>query len=139
MSPRTARDVMTDGVTVIDAATSVRDAAKAMRDLDVGCLPVAEEGELVGMLTDRDIVLRVVAEGKDPATATAGEAATRGVHGVDADAPAASALEVMGAQQIGRLAVMTGDQIVGIISRQDIAARLPAEDVGETTKEVTGG
>ncbi len=138
MSPRTARDVMTDDVTVIDAATSVRDAAKTMRDLDVGCLPVAEFGELMGMLTDRDIVLRVVAEGRDPASVTAGETATRGVHGVDADAPAAEALTVMGAQQVGRLAVTTGGRIVGIISRQDIAARLPAEDVGETTKEVTG-
>lgn len=91
------------------------------------------------MLTDRDIVVRVVAEGRDPAATAAADAATSDVVAVEADAPAAEALRLMADGQVGRLMVVDGGRLVGIISRRDVAADLPAEAVGEATQAVTEG
>jgi CBS domain-containing protein len=120
-----ARDIMHAGAECVDASESLRTAAQKMRDLQVGALPICgSDNRLTGIITDRDIVLRCVAEGIDPATCTAGELAQGTPVWVEADADEEEVLQTMEQHRIRRLPVMENRKLVGMISEADIATHL---------------
>lgn len=115
------RDAMTTTVMEIDPEMSVAVAARRMKQLDAGILVVAQAGRVVGVLTDRDIVVRVIAEGRDPNTTIVSAVATSHVASVSPDDHIDDALAVMTRNAIRRVPVMDGRQLVGILSVGDVA------------------
>jgi CBS domain-containing protein len=133
----TARDIMTSGVDVIDSQSTVLDAARKLAADDIGALPICDNSKLKGMITDRDIVVKVLAEGKDPGTTKVidlvqGEAVTIG-----ADDSIEEALATMSKYQVRRLPVIDGTDLVGIVSQADVARNLPEEKVGELVEAIS--
>lgn len=117
------RDVMTPAAATIACDASLKDAAALMKSHDVGSLPVCEEKRVVGVVTDRDIVVRAVAEGLAPETKVQ-SVMTQGVVYCNADKPIEEAAHLMQEKQIRRLVVVEGDQsVVGMLSLGDIAVR----------------
>ncbi|GGY80848.1 CBS domain-containing protein [Streptomyces omiyaensis] len=128
----TAREIMTPDATCIGAADSILDAAKKMASLGVGALPICGSDQLLkGMLTDRDIVVKVLAAGKDPATCTAGEFAQGETVTIGADDDAAEILRTMTEHKVRRLPVIDGHTLVGVVAQADVARALPDPQVGE--------
>jgi CBS domain-containing protein len=122
----TARDIMHVGATCIGEHETLEAAAKRMRDLDVGALPICgDDDRLHGIITDRDIVLKCVAIGKDPHTATAGELAQGVPYVVSGDADINDVLSVMELHQVRRVPVLEEHRLVGMISEADLARNLP--------------
>src|SRR3954463_898551 len=115
------REVMTSNPTSCSSQDSVADAAKAMAREDVGPIPVVEGDRLVGILTDRDIVIRVVAEGRDPQSTTVGEVASTDLATVSPDENLDRALQLLAKQQVRRLPVVGGETLVGVVAKADIA------------------
>ena len=128
-------DVMTKHPRAVEAHTSVREAARLMEGDDVGSLPVVEMQDsamLVGVLTDRDIALRVVAAGKDPETTQVSEVASREVLTITPDDDLDDALEKMARAQVRRLPVVICDgELVGILSQADPPRVTKEKEVGE--------
>src|SRR5262245_18948866 len=117
----TAREIMHFGVECVDSDETLVVAAEKMRDMHIGSLPICgEDGRLQGIITDRDIVVRCVAEGLDPATTTARELAQGTPIWVDANADVGVALRLMEDNQINRLPVLEERQLVGMISEADL-------------------
>lgn len=115
------REVMTKNVKVIDSTATLLEAAEMMRDQDIGALPVADGGRPIGMLTDRDIVVRALAEYKDPAQTRVREVITPRLTTIAADREVSEAAELMAKDQIRRLLVLDDRQTpVGILSLGDI-------------------
>lgn len=135
---QTARDIMTTGAECIGESETLAVAARRMRDLDVGALPICgADGALVGLVTDRDIVVRCVADGGDPTVTMAGELAEGEPVTIGADDPVEDVLSTMGEYQVRRLPVMDDGRLVGIISEADIARHTTGSEVGETVEAVT--
>jgi CBS domain-containing protein len=133
-----ARDVMTPDPECAGESDSILDVAKQLTELDVGAMPICgEDGRLKGMITDRDIVVKVLAQDKDPAGTAAGELAQGKPVTIGADDSIEEALEVMRTRKIRRLPVIDGDELVGIISQRDIATDLPAEKVGDLVEAIS--
>ena len=127
MADKKARDIMSPDCTCIGENDSVLDAAKQLKQLDVGAMPICgEDDRLKGMLTDRDIVVKVLAEGKDPASTTAGEIGQGDgkTITIGADDSIDEALRTMTQHKVRRLPVIDGKELVGIISQADIATEL---------------
>ncbi|MFB7939205.1 CBS domain-containing protein [Streptomyces sp. NPDC056049] len=134
----TARDIMTPDVTCVRSDESVVDAARKMAGRGVGALPVRGPGErLMGMLTDRDIVVRVIAEGRDPAMCTAGELVRGELVTVGSGDSLQRVLELMADRRIRRVPVVDGRVLVGIIAQADVARRLPDSTVGDLVAYVS--
>jgi CBS domain-containing protein len=134
----TARDLMTPGAECIGEEDTLVVAASKMRDLDVGALPICgEDNRLKGVVTDRDIVVRVVAEGRDPQDITAGELGQGKPVTIGADDSAEETLRTMAEHQVRRLPVIDGHELVGIVSQADVARELPDETVGEVLRAVS--
>ena len=134
----TARDIMTGGAECVGENETLADAARKMRDLDVGSLPICgEDNRLKGMLTDRDIVVRCIAEGGDPSSTTAGSLAQGKPVTIGADDSAEEALRTMAHHEVRRLPVIDGHDLVGIVSQADVARSLPPERVGEVLREIS--
>ncbi len=132
------KDLMTSGVQCGPADTTLQGAAKQMRDLDVGSLPICgDDDRLAGMITDRDIVTKCIADGGDPSTVTVGSLAQGTPIWVDADGTAAEALALMSKHQIRRLPVIADHRLVGIVSQADLASELAVGDVGEVVREIS--
>lgn len=134
----TARDIMTSSPRCIGENDTLLEAAQMMASLDVGALPICgEDKRLKGMVTDRDIVVKCLAQGGDPANTTAGSlgAGTPVTVGVDDDISAA--LDKMKEHQVRRLPVIDGHDLVGIISQADVARSLSAADTGETVERIS--
>ncbi|MEH1015120.1 CBS domain-containing protein [Micromonospora sp. CPCC 206060] len=128
----TAREIMTADVTCVGEHESVRDAARTMATLGVGSMPICgTDSRLKGMLTDRDIVVKVLAEGRDPAAVTAGDLAQGKPVTIGADDDAREILRTMGQYQVRRLPVIDGHDLVGIVAVADVARALPDEPVGD--------
>src|ERR671930_45334 len=124
------KDVMTPAVEVIAPEASIYEAAEKMSHLDIGPLPVCDGERLVGMLTDRDIAVRAVAEGRDPTTTPVREVMTEKVFYCFDDDDAEHAAQIMRNAQIRRLVVVNRDKrLVGIVSLGDLALR-DTEDEG---------
>jgi CBS domain-containing protein len=140
MSDKKARDVMSSDCTCVGENESVLDAAKKLAERDVGALPICgEDDRLKGMLTDRDIVVRVLARGKDPATVKAGELGQGDgkTVTVGADDSIDEALRTMIDHKVRRLPVIDGKRMVGIISQADIATNVDEERVGELVEAIS--
>jgi CBS domain-containing protein len=133
------KDVMTSNVEVVHPDAVVQDAAKKMRDLDVGSLPVCDGQRLVGTLTDRDITIRAVADGRDPKATPVREAMTAQVIYCFEDQPVEEAAKVMRDKQIRRLPVISRDKrLVGIVSLGDLAVDTDnARMAGKTLTEIS--
>jgi CBS domain-containing protein len=128
----TARDVMHTGTQCISEDQSLIDAARMMRDLGVGSLPICgSDDKLHGMLTDRDIVVKCLAEGVDCATTTVGSVAQGRVFFVNADADIDDVLAVMEEHQVRRLPVIENHRLVGLISESDLSRSLDAARIQE--------
>jgi CBS domain-containing protein len=133
-----ARDIMTPDPQCVKEDQTLVDAARLMRDLDVGALPICgNDKRLKGMLTDRDIVVKCIADGGDPSTVTAGSLGQGKPVTIGADVDIREALEVMQEHQIRRLPVIDGHDLVGIISQADIALSLSATETSETVAEIS--
>jgi CBS domain-containing protein len=133
----TVKQLMTPYPVVVDAATPVAHCARLMDDRDIGALGVTQEGRLVGVLTDRDIVVRAVARDRDLATITAGEIATPDVVAVSSDAPVAEAELCMRDHAVRRLFILTDDgRPLGILTLDDLLAlRDPFSTVAQQLRE----
>ena len=140
MSDKKARDVMSSDCTCIGENDTVIDAARRLADLDVGSLPICgEDDRLKGMLTDRDIVVKVLAQGKDPASVKAGELGVGDgkTITIGADDPIDEALRTMIDHKVRRLPVIDGKRMVGIISQADIATNVDEERVGDLVEAIS--
>jgi CBS domain-containing protein len=130
-------DLMTENPSTCEPSTPVMEAARVMAREDVGPIPVADGGSLVGVVTDRDLVVRVLAEGRDPETTTVGEVATTDVEVVPPDAALDEALRIMARKQIRRLPVVDGDRLVGIVSQADVARHADEVRTGEVVEQIS--
>ena len=118
---KSVRDVMTEDPRSIGASASVVEAARLMREEHIGSLPITDDEQLVGMITDRDITTRVVAETADPETTSVGDVCSRDVISAEADKDHEEALELMARHQVRRLPVVENGRLVGIVAQADIA------------------
>lgn len=129
MASKNARDIMTDSPAVATAETTARDAARMMEDNDCGSLPVVESRDsmkLIGMVTDRDLALRILGRGQDPNTPIR-EAMTKNVSSVKQDDDLDAIERVMSGQQVRRVPVVDGQgRVVGIVAQADLARELDA-------------
>ena len=135
-----AREIMSSDCTCIGENDSVLDAAKKLAQLDVGSMPICgEDNRLKGMLTDRDIVVKVLAQGKDPASTRAGELGVGDGKTVTigADDSVEEALRTMIDNKVRRLPVIDGHDLVGIVSQADIARNLDEEKVGDLVEAIS--
>ena len=120
----TIADIMSTDVRTIQPQDSLRRAAQCMQELDVGALPVCDGERLLGMVTDRDITVRAIADGLDPDEACVSDIMTPDVESCTADQDAEEAKRLMGARQVRRLPVVDRDRkLVGIVSLGDLATR----------------
>jgi CBS domain-containing protein len=130
-------EVMTRDVRAAEPTTTVVEAARTMAKEDVGPIPVVEDGRLVGIVTDRDIVVRVVAEGKDPASTRVRDIASSDLVTVAPDADLDEALKLMAQKQVRRLPVVEGDRLVGIVAQADVARIGSDKKTGEVVEEIS--
>ena len=132
------REVMTSNPRTIESGTPVAEAAKLMRDEDVGLAPVVEGDRLVGTLTDRDIAIRVVAEGKDPASTPVREVASTDVVTVTPEQDLDEALSLMAQHQVRRVPVVEQDgRLVGVVAQADVARRSDEQQTGELVGHIS--
>ena len=129
---RTVREAMHDGAECIGESQTLLDAAKRMAELDVGVMPICgDDDRLKGMLTDRDIVVKALAQGRDAASTMCGEFAQGTVHWIAADASLDEALDMMREHAVKRLCVMDDDKrLNGIITEADVATHAPEDKTG---------
>ena len=118
---RTVEEIMTRNPRTVDASDTVTDAARVMRDSDIGDVVVMEDGQVSGIVTDRDIVVRAVSEGRDPDSTPVSEVCTTGVETIEPEASVDDALSLMREKDIRRLPVAKNGRPVGIISLGDLA------------------
>ena len=134
----TAREIMTPEAQCVSEADTVETAARRMAELGVGALPICgQDNRLQGMITDRDIVVRVLAEGRDPQSCTVGDLAQGKPVTIGADDDASEILHTMGTHQVRRLPVIDGHDLVGIVSLADVAKVLPDKPVGEVLEAIS--
>ena len=133
-----ARDIMSGGVECVGENETLADAARKMRDLDVGSLPICgEDNRLKGMLTDRDIVVKCVADGGDPTSAKVGDFAEGKPVTIGADDPVEEILRTMTQYKVRRLPVIDGHDLVGIVAQADIARNVDEEQVGDLVEAIS--
>ncbi|MFF2319011.1 CBS domain-containing protein [Arthrobacter sp. NPDC058097] len=133
-----ARDIMTGGAECIGVNETLEQAARRMKDLDVGSLPICgEDNRLKGMLTDRDIVVRCLADGGDPKSTKAGDLAQGKPVTIGADDTIEDAIRTMQQHQVRRLPVIDGHDLVGMLSQADIARNYPEDRVGELVEFIS--
>jgi CBS domain-containing protein len=121
---KNVRDAMTENPRSIGASESVVEAARLMRDQHIGSLPITDDEKLVGMITDRDITTRVVAEAADPTTTSVGDVYSKDLVSVEPDNDLEDAVQLMASHQLRRLPVVENGRLVGIVAQADIALNL---------------
>ena len=135
---KTAREVMTAGAECVGENETLEDAARKMKDLDVGQLPICgEDNRLKGVVTDRDIVVKCLAAGGDPRQVKAGELAEGKPVTIGADDSIEEAIQTMKDHQVRRLPVIDGHDLVGMVSQADIARNWPDDRVGELLEVIS--
>jgi CBS domain-containing protein len=131
------RDAMTSSPTTVEPSTSVQEAARLMKSEDVGSIPIAEGDRLVGIVTDRDIALKIVAEGKD-VQSSVGDIASRDLVTIDPEQSLEEAARLMGQHQLRRLPVVEEDgKLVGIVAQADIAQSGHDSLTGEVVEKIS--
>lgn len=129
---------MTSNPRRLEIGSNASEAARLMRDEDVGLIPVVEGERLVGTVTDRDIALRVVAEGKTAESTTVGEIASREIVTIDPQQDLDEALRLMARHQVRRLPVVEGDgTLVGIVAQADVAQHASDEQTGDVVRDIS--
>jgi CBS domain-containing protein len=134
----TARDIMSGGAECARTSDTLADAAKKMKDLDVGALPICgDDDKLHGMITDRDIVVDCVASGGDPQTATVQEYTSAETVTIGADDSVEETLQTMIDKGVRRLPVIDGHQLVGIVTQADVAKNLSDDQIGKLVEAIS--
>jgi CBS domain-containing protein len=137
---KTAREIMSGDAQCVGENDSIVDAAKQLAELGVGAMPICgEDNRLKGMLTDRDIVVKVLAQGKDPESTKAGELGEGKPVTIGADDSVEEALDTMKEHQVRRLPVIDGHDLIGIVSQADVARNLEEEKVGDLVEAISTG
>jgi CBS domain-containing protein len=131
------RDAMTPGVQSVGPGETIADAASAMVESDVGSLPVVEGTILVGMITDRDLVRRAVAQGADLETTTVGEVASHAIYTAAPDQDLDEALRAMAEHQVRRLPVVEDGRLVGMLAQADVAIVAGERKVGDMLEDIS--
>ncbi len=135
---KTVRDAMTPNPSCISRSTSVVIAARMMEDEDVGSLPVVDNDDfLVGIVTDRDVALRVVAAGRDPASTQVGDILTENPISAYPDEPLDEALEHMAYRQVRRLPVVDSDRLIGMLAQADVVHEVRDKKAGQLVEEIS--
>ncbi|MCW2613234.1 MAG: histidine kinase [Frankiales bacterium] len=135
----TARDVMTAGAESLDSSTTVLEAAKRLASEDYGAMPICDGDRLQGMITDRDIVVKVLAAGKDPATTKVIDLVQGEVVTIGADDPVEEAARTMADHQVRRLPVIDGTSLVGMLSQADLARAGDDRLTGDAVEGISRG
>jgi CBS domain-containing protein len=131
-------DLMTPNPRTIEQDKPVAEAAKMMRDEDVGLAPIVDGDRLVGTVTDRDIAIRIVAEGKDPQTTKVIDIASRELITIDPQQDLDEALRLMAHHQVRRLPVVEEDgKLVGVVAQADIAEHASGKKTGEVVEQIS--
>jgi CBS domain-containing protein len=132
------REIMTSNPSTIESDKSVADAARIMKQEDAGVVPVTENGRLTGMVTDRDIAIRVVAEGKDAQSTSVREVSSRNLVTVDPQQDLDEALRLMAKHQVRRLPVVEADgRLVGVVAQADVARHGDDAKTGQVVQEIS--
>jgi CBS domain-containing protein len=132
------RELMTPNPSTVERNSSVADAARIMKQVGAGVVPVTENGRLTGMVTDRDIAIRVVAEGKDPQTTKVREVASKNLVTIDPQQDLDEALHLMAKHQVRRLPVVEEDgQLVGVVAQADVAREGDDTKTGQVVEEIS--
>jgi CBS domain-containing protein len=135
----TVREIMTSNAQCVDEGETLEAAARRMRDLNVGALPICgTDQKLKGLITDRDIVVKCIAEGGDPKTTNAAQLAQGTLVWVEADRSVEDAWQLMAKNRVRRLPVLDRDRrLIGIVSQGDVARHLPHDRVGELVEAIS--
>jgi CBS domain-containing protein len=137
MHHTTVRDAMTSNPTTVEPRTTAQEAAQAMKSEDVGSLPIVDDGKLTGMITDRDLAIRLVAEGRSPDTSV-GELASSDLVTIDPQQDLGEAARLMGEHQLRRLPVCEEDgRLVGILAQADVAQAGHDVLTGEVVEKIS--
>ena len=137
MQSTTVRDSMTENPKTVAGSASVSEAAKLMADENVGSLPVVEGDKLVGIVTDRDLVVQVVARGQDPDSVRVSDIYSEQPVVASPDEPLDEALKRMASEQVRRLPVVSDGRLVGILAQADVAREALAESTGQMVEEIS--
>jgi len=137
MASSTVQEVMTPSPSAIQSGESAIEAAKIMMAENVGSLPVVHGEELVGMVTDRDLVLQVMAKGLDPNTVPVSQVCSERPIVAKPDEPLDAALERMASEQVRRLPVVEGARLVGILAQADVARSADSKRTGRLVEEIS--
>ena len=130
-------DVMTQRPRAMNPKTPLNEIAQVMETDDIGAVPLVEGERLVGIVTDRDIVVRAVAQGKDPKGMPASEVSSSELVTVHPDDDLSDALELMAKHQVRRLAVCADDRLVGVVSQADVALQGKDKDTGQVVEGIS--
>ncbi|HKP19027.1 MAG TPA: CBS domain-containing protein [Gaiellaceae bacterium] len=128
---------MTPSPTTVKADQPATEAAKLMREADAGMIPVVDDGDIFGTVTDRDIVVRVVAAGKDPQSTPVREIASTDPITVEPDQDLNDALELMARHQVRRLPVVEEGRLIGVVAQADLAREADERKVGEAVEQIS--
>jgi CBS domain-containing protein len=131
-------DVMTTDPRTVTADSTVAEAARLMRDEDTGIVPITEGERLVGVITDRDIAIKVAAEGKDPQSTKVSEIASSNLVTIDPQQELDEALRLMAKHQVRRLPVVEEDgKLVGILAQADVARHADPARTGQVVEQIS--
>ena len=134
------REIMTTNVTTAELNSTLEEIATIMRHEDIGAVPILDDGELAGIVTDRDIVVRCVAEGRDPGECSAEDVLTEGLVTVSPDDDVNDAAAIMSRNQVRRLPVLLDGKLVGVVALGDIAVKESNDQVsGDALEEISEG
>ena len=132
------REVMTSNPATVESSSTVVEAARIMKQEDAGVVPVTENGRLTGMVTDRDIAIRVVAEGMDPQSTVIREVASKDLVTIDPDQDLDEALRLMAKHKVRRLPVVEEDgRLVGVLAQADVAREGDDTQTGQVVQEIS--
>ena len=134
---KNVRDAMTSDVATATPSQTLTEAAVLMKEKDIGSVPVVDDGRVIGVLTDRDIVVRAVADGNDPHSVQVGDVASRDLVSVRPDDDLDEALKLMALHQVRRLPVVDDGRLVGVIAQADVAEIAKDKQVGQVVEEIS--
>jgi CBS domain-containing protein len=137
MAKATVQEVMTRAPTSIESGESAIEAAKKMMTEDVGSLPVVQGEQLVGMVTDRDLVLQVMAKDLDPNAVPVSQVCSEDPVVATPEEPLEQALQRMAKEQVRRLPVVEGQKLVGILAQADVARTADASSTGQLVEKIS--
>jgi len=131
------RDAMTTHPAWVEPSQSIVEAARMMEEEDVGSLPVCQNDRLVGILTDRDIVVRTVAQAREPSSVTVGDVASKDLKTVRPDQDLDEALQLMAQEQVRRLPVVEDGKLVGVLAQADVAEHAADAQAGRVLEQIS--